>query len=191
MWSADCTRPSFPIWMWKCLLRSSQVSNFVKLGNRTAILGVCFSWNYALVRRLHEENRNSQIRCSGSTSYDLYGATRRCSRQYPPAPRICSSEWTGIDSVVGSIARKGGLVIEYDIGRLAGVYTDCKDCGWTNGELWRRNQVIRGHEVKIVFTKSKRLVISFPDAHANFYATIRSDADLTDALWMVLTYNPS
>ena len=97
----------------------------------------------------------------------------------------------GIDSVVGSIARKGGLVIEYDIGRLAGVYTDCKDCGWTNGELWRRNQVIRGHEVKIVFTKSKRLVISFPDAHANFYATIRSDADLTDALWMVLTYNPS
>ena len=161
------------------------------LGNRTAILGVCFSWNYALVRRLHEENRNSQIRCSGSTSYDLYGATRRCSRQYPPAPRICSSEWTGIDSVVGSIARKGGLVIEYDIGRLAGVYTDCKDCGWTNGELWRRNQVIRGHEVKIVFTKSKRLVISFPDAHANFYATIRSNADLTDALLMVLTYNPS
>jgi hypothetical protein len=97
----------------------------------------------------------------------------------------------GIDSAVGSIARKGGLVIEYDIGRLAGAYTDCKWCGWTDGELWRRDQVISGHEVKVVFTKSRRLVISFPDRHANFYATVRSDADLADALLMVLTYNPS
>jgi hypothetical protein len=97
----------------------------------------------------------------------------------------------GIDSSVGSISRKGGLVIEYNIGRLAGVYTDCKDCGWTDGELWRRNQIISGREVKIVLTKSKRLVISFPDTHANFYATVSSESDLTDALLMVLTYNPS
>src|SRR5439155_982354 len=55
-------------------------------------------------------------------------------------PGYVHQSGTGIDSVVGSIARKGGLVIEYDIGRLAGVYTDCKDCGWTNGELWRSDQ---------------------------------------------------
>jgi hypothetical protein len=97
----------------------------------------------------------------------------------------------GIDSAVGSIARKGGLVIEYDIGDLAGVYTDCKWCGWTDGELWRKNQIVSGHAVKIVFTKSKRLVISFPDTHANFYATVTSEDEVTDALLMVLTYNPS
>ena len=96
----------------------------------------------------------------------------------------------GIDSVVGNITREGGLVIEYDIGRLAGVYTDCKTCGWTEGELWRRNQVINGQSVQIVFTKSKRLVISFPTTHANFYATIKSEADLADTLLMVLTYPP-
>ena len=96
----------------------------------------------------------------------------------------------GIDSMVGSITRKDGLVIQYDIGKAAGVYTDCEWCGWTDGELWRRSQIVGGHEVRIVLTKSKRLVISFPDAPANFYATIGSDADLTDTLLMVLTYSP-
>jgi hypothetical protein len=96
----------------------------------------------------------------------------------------------GIDSAVGSITRQGGLVIRYDIGPLAGVYTDCKTCGWTEGELWRRNQVINGRDVKIVFTKSKLLVISFPDTHANFYATVMSESDIADTLLMVLTYVP-
>ena len=92
--------------------------------------------------------------------------------------------------MVGSITRKDGLVIQYDIGKAAGVYTDCEWCGWTDGELWRRKQIIGGHEVRIVFTKSKRLVISYPDAHANFYTIVRSNADLTDTLLIVLSYNP-
>jgi hypothetical protein len=96
----------------------------------------------------------------------------------------------GFDTAVGSIARKDGLVIEYDIGRLSGVYTDCKDCGFIDGELWRKDQIVSGHDVRIVYTKSKRLVISFPETHANFYATVKSEADLADTLLMVLTYSP-
>src|SRR5437868_1139122 len=79
----------------------------------------------------HDENRMRGIRCSGSTGHDLHGTIRQFSRSYPTAPRICPLARTGVDSAVGSITRPGGLIIEYDIGPLAGVYTDCKTCGWT------------------------------------------------------------
>jgi hypothetical protein len=95
----------------------------------------------------------------------------------------------GIDSEVGIIWKKDGLTIHYDIGELAGDYTECgHSCGWTDGELWRREQVLQGQRVICVFTSQRRLVVSFPEAHANFYATVHTDQELTDMLLMLLTF---
>ena len=71
---------------------------------------------------------------------------------------------------------------------MAGVYTDCDSCGWVSGEKWRKKQVINGQEAAFVFTKSRRLVVSFPESHANFYATVRDESELADMLVMILTF---
>lgn len=95
-----------------------------------------------------------------------------------------------LDSRTGVIAQQGGLSIAYDIGTAAGDYTTCKLCDWTKDEIWRREQVVQGHKVVVVFTNTKRLIVSYPEEHANFYATITSPEQMTDMLLMVLTYTP-
>ena len=116
-----------------------------------------------------------------------------CATEPPPGgirllPGFVHHKVQGIDSTVGEITGNG-LTIAYDIGEMAGVYTDCKTCGWTDGQLWRKKQQINGHPVVIVYTKKQQMVISFPDSKANFYATVRSEADISDVLLMVLTFN--
>jgi hypothetical protein len=94
----------------------------------------------------------------------------------------------GIDSIVGIISRPGGLEIQYDIGEMAGDYTACATCGWTKGEIWRKVQVVNGQRMVCVFTKDKRLVVSFPQSRANFYATIHGGDELADMLLMMATF---
>lgn len=94
----------------------------------------------------------------------------------------------GVDSFAGKIWKKGGVEIEHDIGALAGNYADCKTCGWNDGELWRKKQTVNGHEAIVVLTKSKRLIVVFPESKANFYATIHTEEDLADALLMLCTF---
>jgi hypothetical protein len=96
----------------------------------------------------------------------------------------------GIDSRVGTIWKKNGLRINYDIGELAGNYAECKQlCNWTDGEVWRKTQIVNGQHVVCVFTSKRRLVVSFPAAHANFYATVKTEGQLTDMLLMLFTFN--
>jgi hypothetical protein len=90
-----------------------------------------------------------------------------------------------LDSISGEIRKHGGLIINFD---LVEAYTDCKSCGWTDGELWRKKQLVNEEEAVFVFTKSKRLVVSFPKSHANFYATIRNESDMADMLLMLSTF---
>jgi hypothetical protein len=94
----------------------------------------------------------------------------------------------GVDSNAGKIWKQGGVKIEHDIGALAGNYADCKTCGWNDGELWRKKQTVNGQEAIVVLTKSKRLIVVFPESKANFYATIHTEEDLTDALLMLCTF---
>jgi hypothetical protein len=102
-------------------------------------------------------------------------------------PGYTHQKGRGVDSAVGTIHKNGGLDIEYDIG--AGHYTECGAlCGWTNGEIWRKEQRIDGQKVVLVFTKQQRLVITFFESNANFYATIRNEEDMADMLLMVLTF---
>jgi hypothetical protein len=116
--------------------------------------------------------------------------------QEPPVPGSISllpgyhhRAGQGIDSQTGVIWKKGALTIHYDIGELAGNYAECGHlCGWTDGEVWRREQVLQGQKVICVFTSKKRLVVSFPESHANFYATVQTDEELTDMLLMLLTF---
>ena len=96
----------------------------------------------------------------------------------------------GIDSLTGMIWKKDGVKIHYDIGEMAGDYTDCATCGWTKGEVWRQKQIVSGQEVVLIFTTKRKLIISFPSVHANFYATVANNKELTDMILMVLTYQP-
>jgi hypothetical protein len=100
-------------------------------------------------------------------------------------PGYKQQEGRSLDSTVGHIWKEGGLRISYD---MAGVYTDCDSCDWTKGETWRKKQLINGQETVLVFTKSRRLVVSFPESHANFYATVRNESELTDMLLMLATF---
>jgi VWFA-related protein len=121
----------------------------------------------------------------------------------------------GIDSWVGTIARKDGFRIDYDIGEMAGNYTDshCVSCDWTKNEVWRKKQIVNGHEATVVFTEGdtetrvkqtindqvvctpgetihkKQLIVSFPDSHANFYATIQTKDQMADMLLMIATFH--
>ena len=94
----------------------------------------------------------------------------------------------GIDSYAGKIWKKGGVEIEHDIGARAGNYADCKTCGWNDGELWRKKQNVNGQESIVVFTKSKTLIVVFPESKANFYATIHTEEDMADMLLMLCTF---
>ncbi len=103
-------------------------------------------------------------------------------------PGYQQREGRSLDSATGIIWKERGLRISYDIGRMAGVYTDCDSCDWTRGEVWRKKQVINGQEAVVVLTKSKRLVVSFPQSHSNFYATVRDESELADMLLMLFTF---
>jgi hypothetical protein len=106
-------------------------------------------------------------------------------------PGYKQQEGSSLDSTSGHIWKEGGLRISYDIGTMAGVYTDCEWCDWTKGETWRKKQVVNGQQAVFVFTKAKRLVVSFPESHANFYATVRNEGELADMLLMLATFERS
>jgi len=93
-----------------------------------------------------------------------------------------------MDSTVGMIWRDGGVRVQYDIGEDAGNYTECKWCGWTDGELWRTRQTIDGQTAVCVFTKKQTIVVSFLESHANFHATVRNSRDMADSLLVILSY---
>jgi hypothetical protein len=97
----------------------------------------------------------------------------------------------GIDSAVGTISKTGGLKMDYDIGELAGDYTECSACGWTDGQKWRKEQIISGRKVVCVFAAKNLFVVTFVGAHANFYATIESEDQLADMLLMALSFEPA
>ena len=106
-------------------------------------------------------------------------------------PGYQQREGSSLDSTTGLIWKEGGLRISYDIGRMAGAYTDCDSCDWTRGEKWRKKRVINGQKAVFVFTASRRLVVSFPESHANFFATVRDESDFADMLFMLFTFERS
>jgi hypothetical protein len=94
----------------------------------------------------------------------------------------------GIDTLVGKISKPDGLTIRYDIGELGGNYVKNRA---KNNAIWAKEQVIAGNKVQMALTNKKRLIVTFPDAYANFYGDVKAEGDIVDMLLMVLTYAPS
>lgn len=124
------------------------------------------------------------INASGATAEDLPppGGMRMLEGYRHEALR-------GIDSNPGRIWKPGGLEIHYDIGGLAGEYTDEYE---QRQMKWMKRQQIDGREVVILLTNEDRMIITFrrsgERAWANFMATVKTPNDTTEVLLMVLTY---
>ncbi len=102
-------------------------------------------------------------------------------------PGYLDTRMRPIDSAgAGRISKADGVLISYDIGLAAGHYETHQE--WADHALWRTDQVINGKRVVCIYTKSKQLLVTFPDDLANFYAKIRAPRDLADMMLMVLTY---
>jgi hypothetical protein len=102
----------------------------------------------------------------------------------------------GFDSIVGTIAKKGGLEINYDIGRvpkpgglrLGGDFVDQPKQVPKDMLDWYKEQVVQGHEVHLAYGKDKLLLASFPAHGVNFAAKAATPEDLADALLIILTF---
>lgn len=101
------------------------------------------------------------------------------------------------DSERGQITRaKGGLIVNYDIGSMAGAHMSNQrksEC------IWYKEQVIHGHLARIglvetnagrelvvrLFDTAQRFSVKYP---ANFWATVQGDEDVADTLLIALSY---
>lgn len=93
----------------------------------------------------------------------------------------------GIDSRVGAISKPDGLIIRYDIGRMAGEYT--RKCSEVKDAcLWYKSQKIGDREFHLALTKEGKIIATFPQESANFFAQTKSQEDIADFLIMILTY---
>jgi hypothetical protein len=98
----------------------------------------------------------------------------------------------GDDTFVGKFtSADGNLIIEYDIGSLAGVYADhVEEAG--GKVISSTNATANGLKAKIVVAHSggrTSAYVSFPDGGpANFFATIRSDADFNKVKELALSF---
>jgi hypothetical protein len=94
----------------------------------------------------------------------------------------------GIDSAVGIISKKDGLTISYDIGRMAGNYVGSVYSREKPNLVWLKTQKINNQEVVILYLKNGNVYATFQDSNANFFATVKTDEELTDFLLMIMTY---
>jgi hypothetical protein len=110
--------------------------------------------------------------------------------QHAPVP-------TPRDSRNGRIFKDQGLSISYQAGGLSG--------NRINGNpnlLWSKETTVRGNRVQIGMTRDRMLIVVFsalapppgvPGSAlpANFYATVNSEEDIADMMFMVMTYSPT
>jgi len=102
----------------------------------------------------------------------------------------------GFDSIVGKIAAPKGLTINYEIGRvtkpgeiaLGGSFSDQAKAVPAAGRQWYREQALPGKPVHLVLTNENMLLVSFPESGANFNTSVKTPADMADALLMILSY---
>lgn len=92
----------------------------------------------------------------------------------------------GIDSRVGVLEKEGGLSIRYDIGRMAGNYTDL--CGRTYQCIWQKTQTFYDRKVVIAMTKERVIYATFPELNVNFFAKVKDEQEIAEFLLIVVTY---
>ncbi len=96
----------------------------------------------------------------------------------------------GIDSAIGSISKKDGLNIDYDIGAMAGNYAERRIVENKENIVWQKQEKINDDDLLVAYSKDGQIVASFNKASANFFAETKSEKDVEDFLEMIKTYNP-
>lgn len=94
----------------------------------------------------------------------------------------------GIDTQVGEIRKKDGLVIRYDIGKLAGNLTRANVGTYKEKRVWYKRQTINDDELWIAYFSDGKITATFIKASANFYAETKSQEDVADFLLIIMTY---
>jgi hypothetical protein len=93
----------------------------------------------------------------------------------------------GIDSAVGKISKENGLVIFYDIGRMAGNYT-LAALEKKESIAWSKTQKVNNREMSIVYLKDGSIYANFSETSANFMSAVKTNEELADFLVMIMTY---
>jgi len=105
-------------------------------------------------------------------------------------PEYIHERKRGKDSSVGEIKKKDGFSIRYDIGRMAGNYVSSVYSREKSNANWMKSQKINGKDINILYLKDGKIYATFPADYANFFATVKTDEELTDFLMIVFSYNP-
>ena len=104
----------------------------------------------------------------------------------------------GIDSIAGTISKKDGFTIQYDIGDMAGVYVSPEKIRPKGKFIWVREGSVSGHVYYYGLEGSEeeepgtmRFTLSFPQSNANFYCLLKkseSAAQWRSVLDILLPY---
>jgi hypothetical protein len=102
----------------------------------------------------------------------------------------------GFDSIVGRIAKEGGLSISYEIGRvrqpgqlaIGGDFVDQALAVPAEARAWHAAQTIDSQPVHVTLDKQGMLYVTFPESGANFSVEAKKPAQVAEALLMLLSY---
>ncbi len=103
----------------------------------------------------------------------------------------------GIDSIVGVIAKKDGLQIQFDMGgvvlpgapRFGGSYVNQALAVPEKDRLWAKEQEVGGQKFHVTYGKEHQLIVSTATAKmgVSFYVVAKTPEEVADVLLMVLT----
>lgn len=105
----------------------------------------------------------------------------------------------GFDSIVGKISKKGGLTIQYEIGRVrkpgdlavGGDFSDAAQRLPEKDRKWFKQQVVNGQPVNVAYGKDDVLYVAYPQSGVNFTSKVKTPEEVAEALLMLLTYPPA
>jgi|GEM_PF-2045998 len=94
----------------------------------------------------------------------------------------------GIDSDVGQISKKDGLVIRYDIGGMAGNSAMSVSRETRAPLVWSKVINVGGEDLRIVYFNDGKIIATFERQLANFFAHTGKVEAVPEFLMMVMTY---
>jgi hypothetical protein len=93
----------------------------------------------------------------------------------------------GIDTVVGTISKKDGLAISYDIGENARNCAEYIHSKEKQNLVWIKNQKVNNYEATIILLKNGNIYATHNE-YANFISNVKTNEEIADFLLMVMTY---
>jgi hypothetical protein len=96
-------------------------------------------------------------------------------------------ERTGIDAIEGTITKRDGPTVRYDIGKFR---TNVARLQEKDRLRWYKEHEANGRPVHLALAKDGTLYVTFPYFAANFQAKVANEAEMAEVLLMVLTYAP-